>query len=368
MSIKIEEFKAPAVTSQSTEITPSDKLQHTLTAKIIEVMKTIVSDNTMRLEGYRKNPKLLDKGIYYSNAYYAALKDLKEPNRIKFFLDKGSFHHGYVPPKFYTIPYSLPNTKAPLLMPCYVLKKGKTASEALEKLREGLSFLACGDTCQIAIYEALLAALGKEKFDAFFAANTSTPLMIHVSGRENPIDNPLDYLLEYSLQKTAKKGDMAFFQNAQGYAMKHLMGDATGFWTICTDDSQNNEKYIGLGLNPSGNTQYEIGTRLYKEFNSKPIGFEILPKGYVQDILDGITFPESLNMSVKKYVETCKKVELDPDTFMQYGGGQLAQTATLNMERVMTLVNGSIEEGRKLLDEWKAALITDTEKQTKAAE
>ena len=135
-------------------------------------------------------------------------------------------------------------------------------------MRHGLSFIGCGETVQIAFYEALRDVLGTEKFDILFAANSSTPLTFQF----NDIDNPINRLLEYSAPpKEFVKGRSYQFENTPYYACKLMNGDALGYTTLCCDDTPGKETFTTLGLSPEGMTRKQINQKMLEECNRDPI-------------------------------------------------------------------------------------------------
>ena len=77
----------------------------------------------------------------------------------------------------------------------FVLKEGVLPNDALHAIEDGLSLFGCAEVCQIAQYAAIEDVLGTSKFNALFAADSSTPLMIGSTLPNNPISRLRLYLM-----------------------------------------------------------------------------------------------------------------------------------------------------------------------------
>jgi hypothetical protein len=228
----------------------------------------------------------------------------------------------------------------------FILKKGKSPSEALETIRKGLTLTGCGEVCQIAHYEALLSVLGKEKFNALFAADSPTPLRIDAVNMKNPI-----YRLFQNTKidgKPIEKGTQYHFTNSRLYIMKHPTGEARGINVLCVDDTPGKEKFIGLGLDPKGETSAQIAKRLFEEYNKSPIAFELVSRDLKIKLLRRYT-PEVL--AYMKKLGFCIYQRLED--FNGDGGGKCRnEILNYDIASISILKNESTENARKTFTKW----------------
>lgn len=319
-----------------------DEVRERLTTKAIEIVRAIVTNNTHRMKEFKREIQLLGSGIFYGNEYFEALKSANQKARLEFYLQKGSFYHGLAPSKHFDM---LKNSNSPtgILANCFVLKEGVAPSAALDDIRQGLSFIGCGETCQIAYYEAVKDVLGTEKFDILFAANSSTPLTIQFNSGNNPINRLLE---RTSSPKKFVKGRIYQFENTPYYASKHMNGEALGYTTLCCDDTPGKETFTTLGLSPEGMTQAEVGQKMFEDCNRNPIGLEIVTEEVAKRILSTYTQKE---ISQFKKLET---YQFSAEDFAEQGGGRIIASCELNAQRITQLANLSVKEARKLFDQW----------------
>src|SRR5258706_9507521 len=102
-----------------------------LNNRSVAVIQEIVADNEKRMKGYKGDVKLLDSGCFYANQYFKALKETNNGTRCNWFLNKGSFYHGFASSKHFNMaknPLSPTDTKVNL----QILKKDVTPCEGLE--------------------------------------------------------------------------------------------------------------------------------------------------------------------------------------------------------------------------------------------
>lgn len=81
----------------------NEQIREIFVNKSTEVIRSIVADNLMRMNDYKKDPALLKKGIFYGNEYYKALKECNLSKKIETMRKNGQFYHGYAPPNFFTM-------------------------------------------------------------------------------------------------------------------------------------------------------------------------------------------------------------------------------------------------------------------------
>lgn len=330
-------------------VVPIKIVQEELITKAVEVIKEISADNVNRMENYPKDLSLLNSGIFYGNEYYKILKATNQIPRLNYFKNSGSFYHGYASTQHF---FMVPDAKAPskVIGSLQVLKKEVEASSALKALREKLSFLGCGECCQLAGLEAIKHIWGEKKFNVLFAADSPTPLKIKFDCMENAFLNLIVFEQDKNISlETIFKGDIVFFKNTPLYSWKHVNGEAAGYVTICCDDTPGNKKFTTLGLKPEGMTYLEIKEQFLKELNDDPIGMEILSKEVTERLAAKIT-SESLE-KIQSFANTKWTME----EFEKNQGGLIFSKLKFNIRRIAQIKNSSIEEARKLFSKWMLA-------------
>lgn len=328
------------VNRQLTEVEVSQRLQDVSAEQI----KQIVSDNTTR-KNHKENIQLLAKGIFYPHEYYKALNEHESNERLTWFTNRDSFFHGYASPKHFEI-VSDPSSPSGKKVACFVLKSGVLPSEALNAIKEGLTLLGCGETCQIAQYIAIKDVWGTSKFDALFASNTKTPLII---GRadNNPISKLRNYLMQLNpALSEIKKGDLVYIQNANSYSSKHLKGQSSGDNTLCIDDTIESQKFTTLGLSPNGNSHEEIQDYLISKYNVPCKDLEGLSEKTKKAYLEFIG-GEAVAKS-----EKLKNTQITLEEFKEQNGGTVTIVCELDAKRITAIANSSLKQARKLFDSY----------------
>ena len=184
------------------------------------------------------------------------------------------------------------------------------------------------------------------RFDFIFSANSPTPLKLHFSSQ----DNPLISLLKEGSSDAPAPGQIVYFQNSQLYPAKHMFGEAQGYTTICCDDTKGQERFAALGLRPEGTSRDDLNQTLIEAYNSGPIGMEIVSPELGRSILEMMYSPKDLAIFKEN-----QSRQLTPDLFRRTGGGKILGSYQLNAVRIALLANGSLEEARRLLDQWHKA-------------
>ncbi len=337
---------AAAPAAASAVVWTASTVQSKFVPRVIEIVQSVATDTMHRMNGYKQDVKLLASGVFYGNEYYKALKQTNNPQRLKFLIDKGSFYHGYAPPKVFQM---LPKADTPtgMLANCFVIKQGNTPSAALEALRKGITFTGCGETCQIGYWEGIKEVLGVEKFDLLFGPDSSTPLRMSFAS----IDNPINCLLFKSVPaQKFSRGQIYYISNSIQYTSKHINGESDAFISLCCDDTPGKEMFATLGLSPKGNTIDQVSEILRKEFNQPPFGMVAVTQEAAQKILSDWD-PKDL-----KIVDQLKTLQVSEQRFKATGGGQVRSSYQINAERLAQLANASPAEARKLLDGWIAEM------------
>lgn len=331
LSVSVTTTPLVTATTSVTALWSVAKVKQYLADRSCQVLQEIIRDNAHRRQKSYQDPAQLEAGIYYPNDYYALLKRVNA-HKHEELREAGSYFHGKAPEEFYAM--RLNGFTLTGYEPCYfVLKEGKSASEALDAMRHGLALMGCGEVCFLSLYITLRDLLGQDKFDRLFSAQSNTPLILHAF---HP-NTAMGCFLSCSFEDTPEKGDAVVFQNCPLYYQKHPNGEDASLWTLC--DGKNNHKlsYIGLGL-PSRSSQAEVLKFLLRGFNQRPVSLDILPRRH-QYRFARPTGCESFRMDVN-----------DP---MKHGARRF-MIGKLRYDRIVQLVNSPIEDARALLDGWWA--------------
>lgn len=133
----------------------------------------------------------------------------------------------------------------------FQLKGGRSATEALRKVIDGVSIMDCGNVSQLVYYLSISDLVGKEVFDNYVAKNQK-PLFIATYTIDAPKDSVLfDFLSEAKITSPSKEnkrpltiGQLCYFRNYSDYLARHPTGNAQGYNSIY------------LGLNNKGEQEY----------------------------------------------------------------------------------------------------------------
>jgi hypothetical protein len=310
--------------------------------RVVEVIKEIVADNFRRMQPDIDSKDALNGGCFYGNEYYRILKNRGEVDRLNWFLNKGSFFHGYASPKHFTMLND--REKVTKITPnFFLIKKGVTPCEALDAIRKGISFIGCGEACQIAYYEGIKTLFGEEKFNALFSANSKSPFAIGLDS----LRNPLNVLFTHTENPDViNKGEMAFYSNTPSYSLKHINGEAAAYCAMCCDATVGEETFTTLGLAPGGSTASEISQKLLDEYNAAPINNEIVTQEVGLRILN--SFPAQA-LALSKLLADKK---FDMESFSQSGGGKLLRKYVPDFQRIAQLEKLSLEKAVELFNSW----------------
>jgi hypothetical protein len=313
----------------------STEVDERLTNKVIEVMQNITRMNQSNTN--------LDVGVYYPLPYVQALRASQEPKfqaRLNTFIEHGMAYHGYASPTYFKMVPQLDSPSGKQVM-TFVLKPNVSASEALKNLQAGLSVLGCGETCQVAQYTAILDVLGPEKFDALFAADSPTPLIISGIHSKNPISKLRNYICqEKATLHDVKRGDLIYFFNASSYQDKHLIGSSQGHNSICLQEEGGDaSRFGGLGWPADGLNYPQIQELMRSKYNADPVN--------VQKYLSA----KILKNLPKQRLDLAGK-QISPANFKKEGGGKIQVVCQLDALRITALANSTIAEARRLLDSY----------------
>lgn len=175
------------------------------------------------------------------------------------------------------------------------------------------------------------------------------------SGLSGKVDGGINHslgslLISKNLSERARIGQVFFIANCSRYGIKHINGEAAGFWSICCDDTPGREKFTSLGLPYNGATLAGVGQKLLEEFNQKPIGLDFVTQKVATKILRTIPKPELADAKL------LADYKISYDTFRELEGGRIIFRFDLNFERIAQLTESSLDQARALFDEWNKDL------------
>jgi hypothetical protein len=168
----------------------------------------------------------------------------------------------------------------------------------------------------------------------------------------NSRSNPIYRLFEFTKinGKPIEKGAQYHIANSRLYKMRHPTGEARGLNVLCLDDTPGKEKFIGLGLDPTGEANAQIAEILIDEFHKPVIAFNLVSKK---------TQSECLRMYPPQTLQYMAKLKgmryFNMEDFSGDGGGKLKDMKiTYDIASISTLKNETIPNARKLFTKWAA--------------
>lgn len=354
----------------------------------VKTLQKITAGYTHRMEHYLENSHLLDIGVFYPRDYAAALTDyvqqvdptassLAEEDlplmhaRLSMLKAQGAFIHGFLSPRH----FSMKKQDASITgfeINSFIVKPLVRPSDALKAAYEKLSFLGCGECCQISFYQAILEALGEERFNFIFAANGPCPLFVHM----NASTNPILCLIKppHSEDTPVRKGDIVFFKNIPIYHQRHPHGDGGGYVTLCVDDTPGYERFTALGLGAEGLSKEAISEHLRTQYNKEPALVQMLSNEHASRLilswykkLDRAVVearPQQVAQIIQKSIEE-QYPSLSKEAFEEQGGmqqlkGDALGHGSLDVDKLEILAKSATHEiARTLLTRWQKALLSE---------
>ncbi len=205
----------------------------------------------------------------------------------------------------------------------FQLRKGHSATEACQKLIDGVSVMDCGNVTQLVYYLAISDIVGKETFDDF-VAKSAKPLYIATYTKEAPKDSLFfEFLTEATILSPSKENErpltlcqLCYFRNYSDYLIKHPTGNAQGYNSIYLGYNTNKEQEFISFWGSGPKTENEIIALLSERFFAP------------QDIWD-------LNY-LEKHPDEKKEVKYNPDH--QFFDDRHIYSYTINLEAVKKLI------------------------------
>jgi hypothetical protein len=378
-----------------------EEKQGFLSEVAVKTIQKITAGYQYRMKHYLENSNLLDIGIFYPRDYGAALTDyvqqiaarassfaqcvtdgqaLIDPSqedlplieaRLTTFKAEGAFFHGFVSPKYFAMMKKDASITG-FEFNTFVLKPCVRPSDALKASYKKLSFLGCGECCQISFFRAILKALGEERFNFLFAANGPSSLSLH----NNSADNPILCLIKppCSEETPVAKGDLVFFKNIEKYFRRHLHGDGGGYVTLCVDSTPGQEKFTALGLDSEGLSKEEVSEQLRDQYNKEPTFIQMLSDEHAvklilsqyntlnKDLVESNPqqIAEIVQNSIEERYPRLSKEEFEAHGGMQQIKGDRVGHGSLDVDKIEILARASShEKARAVLMLWQRALLSE---------
>lgn len=193
----------------------------------------------------------------------------------------------------------------------FKLRKGQSASKAIESFFTGLTICECYSAMMAIEYRTLLKTLGAEKFDAVFGdeeGNVENTMFIEASPSSG---NPLNALTtstdaakerntgEFD-KRPAKEGEWYYFYNHPKYLLKHPAGAFQGENCFYMGHNEAGEQ-IWRGFGVEAVTEQEMLEEMAHAHNNDRTGYdkdrikEMEEKGYDTSVFDKDNFPDSIS-------------------------------------------------------------------------
>lgn len=253
----------------------SVSLESLLAQSTLKWLKVITKNYQENVENYQDVDRI-QKGVWYAQDFLRACRH-NNPAIFDNFKEEGWQLTGYAPPQFFD---RIPDVKNRLKYRewQFLAKPEVLPSDALKAAIQGLSIIDCGMACQIARYMALLEVLKEDKFNRLFGSVHGQLMNIGYS-RVDELQ-PMRYLTDFAIasykdekgeagNRPVKEGEICAFDGVQEYPDKYPYHHWQSITVLCSNDSAGNQRYVGLGLNPEGETEEEICTRLLDNYNNE---------------------------------------------------------------------------------------------------
>lgn len=361
---------------------PRDKeklkaLKHSLRESAVEYMKKIVESNKEAMEKYSVDASYTRKSIWYADDLLKACQECKQPKMIEFIRKDDKQFSGYLDPKYFKLVKDNVETdkEESIYSSAYyfIAKNIISASAALDVVIESKnkpSIINCLTACEISQYAALRKALGLDRFNRLFSDAHGQPMVL--SYRGSCEKQPLEYFLKKTKSAEAinrqiyknvngkeldlkelrielskidsgkigkriiKKGQFGNIENAERYNEKYPTGHWKCINITCIDDTSSEQRFIGLGLNPNGETELQINKNLLDHYNKTENPFLLDPEKKHSD-----QWEKMWNIDKNKLVSTYK--QLFPSVNQVLGFNPLT-TRDFNAELIYDLVQLPLEK------------------------
>ena len=249
---------------------PTELTQKALNQMVCDRFMDLCGDMHVRKHALADgDTSVLERGFWYQNDYYFALKEHRFSKRKDWMVKQGSFFHGR-PPNAMKLLRDDSATGIDMLH--YVLKRGRTATDALDGIKSELCFIDYTIAYEIAYYDAIRAVWGDDKFNRYFSCDGGHPFILSPKLERTHL---MPFIKQEGFAAGAGSyghrhvmvGQRVCFMNFPDYQHKHINGEATNYNTICVDDTHGHQRYTGFGLPPEGVDEAAILEILAREYN-----------------------------------------------------------------------------------------------------
>jgi uncharacterized protein (UPF0305 family) len=247
-----------------------EKLRNALGDSVVKWMKIIAESNKEAMDNYKKDKTLIQKNIWYAEDHLKACESLSP--KMTAYIRKNKFQvTGRLNPNYFDITKDEKQNHMH-----YIAKKTVLASDALMEAIKGLTIIDCGIACRIAQYGALLDVLEIDKFNRLFGSAVGQSM--NLNSTDGSDLQPMMYFVEVTFSafklgvgkignRPIKKGQTGAIEGADNYTDKFPFGIGGNMNVTCYDDTPGKQTFLGLGLNPEGESESEICEWLLKDYN-----------------------------------------------------------------------------------------------------
>lgn len=245
---------------------PLDALQKSLGQLTVEWMKKISQSSKEALKNYTIDLSYTRKNIWYAEDLLKACQKCKQPKMSAFIRNNAN---QYLPSDFFD---RIKEEKTGKWR--HVVKTTVLPSEALKAAIKGLSIIDCGVACQLARYGALLDVLKEERFNRIFGGAVGQLLNVSFSSRDDKFQ-PMNYFV--NVTQSSKEGEMGArpikvgqvvaIGGVENYKERYPFGVWGNINVVCSNEISGQQRFIGLGTNPEGDSESKICSQLLENNN-----------------------------------------------------------------------------------------------------
>lgn len=165
----------------------------------------------------------------------------------------------------------------------FQLRKGRLATEACQRVIDGVSIMDCGNVSQLVYYLSLSDQMGKEAFDTY-VEKSEKPLYIATYTNDAPKDSILfDFLQEVKIASPSKENhrpltlcQLCYFRNYPAYLIKHPTGNAQGYNSIYLGYNEKGEQHYISFWGSGPKTEQEIIALLKEKYDAPQDEWDLL--------------------------------------------------------------------------------------------
>ena len=338
---------------QLTETEVHTRLVNRSVQEIIEISR----DNERRKELSKTESRHLTKGCFNPIDYFFTVEEKNLQNKLASLRKNDYAFHGFASQDHFEMKKEEGFTQARKVT-TFFLKKGAVPSEAIHKMKEGLTLFGCAEAVQLPQYlaiEDVVDTYTPGKFNALFAADSKTPLIIGSQSENNPISLLRNYMEKPVSpdSEEIKKGDHIYYPNAKSYLEKHLNGPSRGYNLLCIDDAVGAQKFTTLGISSAGNTSTQMQDHCIARYALPYRSMEAYSETTKKE------FRDQFATNALEKSQSMANATITVEEFKAQGGGDMQIVDELDVKRITALANATIEEARKLMDSYTIRVYGD---------